>query len=151
MKVTFTTKEYTRLLELVHMGLWAAGARSEDPNSMPERYADLSQKLFGMADEFGCSTLIEADAEGLLFPGPALENGPVREKLDHCIDDNFWSELVSRLAERDLRTDLQLPPDAGEDMSGELEERLAEMEDGYWKEFEANGVDRLFLLKGGQG
>ena len=151
MKVSFTTKEYTRLLELAHMGLWVAGARSEDRHSMPERYADLSQKLFAMADEFGCSQLIEADSEGLLFPGPALENGPVHEKLDACIDDNFWSELVSRLAERDLRSDLQLPPGSTEELSDENEERLARMEEAYWKEFEANGVDRLFLLKGGQG
>src|SRR4051812_9557537 len=29
MKVSFTAKEYTRLLELAHVGLWVAGARPD--------------------------------------------------------------------------------------------------------------------------
>ena len=45
MKVSFTTKEYTRLLELAHLGLWVAGARPDDPATMPERYAEVSQKV----------------------------------------------------------------------------------------------------------
>jgi len=44
MKVSFTPKEYARLLELAHLGLWVAGARPDDPATMPERYAAISQK-----------------------------------------------------------------------------------------------------------
>ena len=53
MKVSFTQKEYTRLLELVHMGLWMAGSRPDDPATMPERYADLAQKTLVLAEPLG--------------------------------------------------------------------------------------------------
>lgn len=151
MKATFTTREYTRLLELVHLGLWVSGARPDEPNSMPERYADISQKVFSLADSFGCSALVDADSEGLLFAASALENGPAREKLDRFVDDSFWSELASRLAERDLRSDTRLPGVAPLAFTEEEEQKLDQLEDVYWTEFEANGVERLHVLKGGQG
>lgn len=151
MKVTFTTKEYTRLLELVHLGLYVAGARPDDPNSLPARYAEISQKVFNLADQHGCAELVDTDAEGLLFASAALENGPAHEKLDGFIDDTFWSELASRLAERDLRIEARTSGTVPAEFSDEEEERIEKMESAYWTEFEANGVDRLFLLKGGQG
>ncbi|MCX6951803.1 MAG: hypothetical protein NTV51_06510 [Verrucomicrobia bacterium] len=152
MKVSFTTKEYTRLLELAHLGLWVTGARPDDPATMPERYADVSQKIFGLAEVFGCADLVEADVNGELFPNEKLTEGPVHEKLDAFVEDAFWGELVGRLAERDLRT--EQGPDAtkiGEELSEEEIQRLEALEDSYWREFEANGVDHLVVLKGGKG
>src|SRR3954463_11088985 len=105
MKVSFTQKEYTRLLELAHLGLWVAGARPDDPATMPERYAELAQKVFGLAEMFGCADLVEADVNGELFPNEKLTEGPVHEKLDAFVEDAFWSELVGRLGERDLRVE----------------------------------------------
>ena len=150
MKVSFTQKEYTRLLELAHLGLWMAGARPDDPATMPERYADLTQKLCGLAEPFGCGDLVEADVNGQLFLNERLTGGPVGEKIDRFIEDAFWSELVARLAERDLRAE-QGPAKAGAELNEEDEERLAALEDRYWREFETSGVDHLMLLRGGQG
>jgi len=150
MKVSFTQKEYARLLELVHLGLWVTGTRTEIPSSTPERYAALSQKVLGLADQFGCADLVDTDEEGLLMPSPKLEDGPAREKLDAYIDSSFWDELCSRLAERDLRAELgvdPLPPL----LSEEQDARLHALEDSYWEEFEKKGVDRVYVLKGGQG
>jgi hypothetical protein len=105
MKVSFTQKEYARLLELAHLGLWVTGARPDDPATMPERYGDLAQKVFGLAETFGCADLVESDVNGELFPNEKLTEGPVREKL----------------------------------------------EDSYWREFEASGVDHLVVLRGAKG
>ena len=96
MKVSFTTKEYTRLLELAHLGLWVAGARPDDPATMPERYAEVSQKVFGLAEMFGCADLVESDVNGELFPNEKLTAGPVAEKLDKFVEDAFgasWSAV----------------------------------------------------------
>lgn len=150
MKVSFTQKEYTRLLELAHLGLWMAGARPDDPATMPERYADLNQKLLALAEPFGCADLVEVDVNGQHFLNEKLTDGPVAEKIDRFVEDAFWSELVSRLAERDLRAELgstKLTEEFGEDD----EERLAVLEDSYWREFETKGVDHLVLLRGGKG
>ena len=152
MKVSFTTKEYTRLLELAHLGLWVTGARPDDPATMPERYAELAQKVFGLAEVFGCADLVEADVNGELFPNEKLTEGPVREKLEAFVEDAFWGELVARLAERDLRAEQGKDvTKMGEEFSDEEQEKLEGLEDSYWREFEASGVDHLVVLKGGKG
>jgi hypothetical protein len=150
MKVSFTPKEYARLLELAHLGLWVAGARPEDPATMPERYAAIAQKAFGLAEPLGCADLVEMDVNGQYFPNEKLTNGPVREKIDQFVEDAFWSELVVRLSERDLRAELGSTK-MSDELTEEEERRLAAIEDNYWREFETHGVDHLVLLRGGKG
>src|SRR3954471_11836235 len=145
MKVSFTPKEYARLLELAHLGLWVAGARPDDPGTMPERYAAIAQKAFALAEPLGCSDLVEVDVNGQFFPNEKLTNGPVREKIDQFVEDAFWSELVGRLAERDLRSELG-PTKLGDELDEAQTQRLEEIEDGYWREFELKGVDNVVVL-----
>lgn len=151
MKVSFTTKEFARLLELVHLGLSVAGAHPDDPATMPERYADLTQKLFGMAEGFGCADLVEADVNGEWFLNEKLTEGVAREKMDAFVDDCFWTELASRLALRDLRNEAGEAALEETELSSENQEKLAEFQDAYWRELEAHGVDHLVLLRGGKG
>lgn len=150
MKVSFTPKEYARLLELAHLGLWVAGARPDDPATMPERYAGIAQKAFALAEPLGCADLVECDVNGQYFPNEKLTTGVARDKIDQFVEDAFWSELVGRLAERDLRAELGPTKLSGE-LSESEEERLAGIEDNYWREFETSGVDHLVLLRGGKG
>ena len=151
MKIAFTAKEYTRLLELVHMGLWVAGARPDDPETMPERYAEISQKVFALAEPFGCADLVETDVNGQWFPNEKLVDGVVAEKLERFTEDAFWGELVGRLAERDLRRELGPGKQPGDDLTDSDADRLLALEDSYWREFEAKGTDNLIVLRGGQG
>jgi signal transduction protein with GAF and PtsI domain len=150
MKVTFTTKEYARILELAYLGLRVASSDSDTPDSLPERYADAAQKLFALATPFGCADLVEEVAEDEFQPSEKLESGPVLEKLARFTEDAFWRELVERLAERDLRSELGATK-LTEELNEEEEKRLEEIEDSYWREFEAKGTDFLVLLKGGRG
>jgi hypothetical protein len=150
MKVSFNPKEYARLLELVHLGLWVAGSRPEDPATMPARYAEIAQKVFGLAETFGVGELVEADVNGQYFPTENLTEGAVGEKLDRFVEDAFWSELVARLAEQDLRAELGATK-LGDEFTEEESGRLAELEDKYWREFETQGTKHLVLLKGGRG
>lgn len=150
MKVSFTPKEYARLLELVHLGLWVAGARPDDPATMPERYAAIAQKAFALAGPMGCGDLVEMDVNGQYFPNEKLTGGPAGEKIDQFVEDAFWSELVGRLSERDLRSELGATK-LSEELTEDEEARLAALEDSYWREFETSGVDHLVVLRGGKG
>jgi len=150
MKVTFTAKEYARLLELLHLGLWVAGGRPDDPATMPERYAAIAEKVLGLAEVFGCADLVEVDVNGQLFLNEKITEGPAGEKLDRFIEEAFWNELVTRLAERDLHTEQGEPKTESEPDDEQLE-RLGEIEDAYWREFEASGVEHLVSLRGGRG
>jgi hypothetical protein len=150
MKVSFTPKEYARLLELAHLGLWVAGARPDDPATMPERYSAIAQKAFALAEPLGCADLVEVDVNGQYFPNEKLTKGPAHEKIEQFIENIFWSELVGRLAERDLRSELG-PTKLGDELTEEEEQRLSAIEDSYWREFETSGVDHLVVLRGGKG
>jgi hypothetical protein len=150
MKVSFTPRDYSRILELAWLGLWVAGSRPDDPETTPERYRDASQKLFALAEGFGCADFVAAGPDAALRPSKKLSEGPAREKLDQFLDDTFWAELVQRLAERDLRAEL-----GATKLSDDLDEhetaRLHEMEDNYWREFEKRGVDDVVVLRAGRG
>ena len=150
MKVSFNPKEYGRLLELVHLGLWVAGARPDDPATMPERYAEISKKVLALAEPFGCADLVETDVNGELFPTEKLTEGVPHEKLEQFVEDAFWGELVGRLAERDLRTELG-PTKMSAELTEEEERRLAQIENNYWHEFETSGIDHVVVLRGGNG
>jgi hypothetical protein len=150
MKVSFNPKEYARLLELVHLGLWVAGSRPEDPATMPARYAEIAQKAFGLAETFACAELVEADVNGQYFPTEKLTEGPAGEKLDRFVEDAFWSELVARLAEQDLRAELGIAS-LDHEFTAEENERLEALAEKYWREFETQGTRHLVLLKGGRG
>ena len=150
MKVSFSAKEYARLLELAYLGLGVAGVGADDPESLPERYAGVTQKVFALAETFGCADLAEVDADGQFFPSAKLEEGPAREKLDKFVDDSFWAELASRLAERDLRAGFGATK-LSDELSEEDVEKLGQLEDGYWREFETSGVDHVHVLRGGRG
>ncbi len=150
MKVSFTSREYARLLELVHLGLSMAGSRPDEPATVPERYHEISQKVFVLAEPFGCADLVVTDGNGQLFPAETLMAGPVSETIDRFVESVFWSELVARLAERDFQNELGVT-ELSEKLSADEKERLGRVEDSYWREFEARGVDNLILLRGGKG
>ena len=152
MKVSFSAKEYGRLLELAHLGLWVAGARPDDPGTMPARYADVAEKVFGLAENFGCADLVETDVNGQHYPAEKLTAGPAEQVRADFTADVFWSELAVRLAERDLQAELGRPAGGEpEPFTEAQEERLQLIEETYWREFEAHGTDHVVVLRGGQG
>lgn len=150
MKVSFTAKEYARILELAYMGLRIASSGSDAPDVLPERYADAAQKLFALATPLGCADLVEEVAEGEFQPSDKLESEALLEKMARFEEDAFWRELVERLAERDLKAELGSTK-LSEELTEDEAKRLEEIEDSYWREFESKGTDFLVLLKGGRG
>lgn len=151
MKVSFTTKEYARLLELVQMGLTVAGAKADDPATMPERYEAVAQKMFGLAATFGCADFVEADVNGQFFPNEKLTTGIIEGTIEGFAEQVFWNELGARLASRDLRVEIGEEAAEVEELPPAHEEKLAASEDAYWREFEQHGIDHLVLLRGGRG
>ena len=117
---------------------------------MPDRYAEIAQKTFSLAEVFGCADLVETDVNGQYFPNEKLTGGASQEKLEQFSEDAFWGELVSRLSERDLRNEFSATK-LSEDLTEAEEQRLETIEDGYWREFEKSGVDHLVVLRGGKG
>jgi hypothetical protein len=153
MKVSFTTKEYSRLLELVHLGMRMVMGRQGPESPHFERYAEVEQKVLGMAEMFGCADLVDVGGDGKLVPAAKLEeNERLRKLAGEADNDIFWHELVARLADRDLASE-----QAKASLSGkggppiDTDARLKQLEDAYWEEFETHDLANVLLLKGGKG
>lgn len=153
MKVSFTTKEYARLLELVYFGMRTVMGRQGSESPHFERYAQVEQKLLSLADVFGCGELVDVGGEGNLVPSAKVEEDErLRKIAGEADNDTFWHELVARMADRDLAME-----QAKASMSGQggppidADERLRELEDAYWEEFEKNDLANVVMLRGGKG
>ena len=153
MKFTFTQKEYQRLLELTHLGMWVVTAYQGDDSAAAKRYFDLDQKLLDLATAVGAADLVEQRADGTLQPSAKLaEDERVREIQSDFTNDAFWHELVGRLAERDYSSEQAkraLSEAPGVEPPPTIEERVKEIEDGYWTEFEKNDLANVIVLRGG--
>jgi hypothetical protein len=153
MKVTFTPKEFTRLLELVHLGMRTVEGRQGEESPAVERYAELENKLYELATPLGCADLVDVGFDGRLAPSEKLLTDERLTKIAGDFDnDTFWHELVTRLADRDLAAEQARQAMLGQGgPSIDADARLAKLEDAYWEEFEKNDLANLILLRGGVG
>lgn len=154
MKVSFTAKEYQRLLELAHLGMWVVTAYQGEETAAARRYFDLDQRLLELATEMGCAPLVEKREDGTLQPAPKLaEDEKMREIQNEFTNDVFWHEFVSRLADRDsmagqARQAIETP---GLEPPPSPEEQVKQIEERYWDEFEKNDLTNVVVLRGGRG
>lgn len=153
MKLTFTQKEYQRLLELAHLGMWVVTGYQGDETAAAKRYFALDQKLLQLAEPLGCADLVEPRPDGTLQPSTKLaEEERLREIQSDFTNDTFWHELVARLADRDYSSEQArraLAATPGVDPPPTPEERVKQLEDGYWSEFEKNDLANVIVLRGG--
>jgi hypothetical protein len=148
MKINFTKSEYRILLDVIYMADWILHAHDTEDRSDTQEYSDLFQKLMSYAKAMGCKDLVDFDeqqknyAESFIFE----EESPALEYIDKFENDSFWSELISRLAQRDTLIELKAnnPHDVG---SEELFAAISKAEDKWNKEFEAFGLSRIRLNK----
>lgn len=153
MKVTFSPKDYTRLLELVQLGLNVAAGRQGAEAPGLARYAELEQRLYELATPLGCADLVTVGSDGRLVPSEKLvEDERLRKLQSEYDNDTFWHELVTRLSDRDLAAE-----QAKQSLAGaggppiDADARLRQLEDAYWDEFERNDLANVLLLRGGRG
>jgi hypothetical protein len=153
MKLTFTQKEFQRLLELTHLGMWVVTGYQGDETAAAKRYFDLDQKMLELAESMGCADLVEQRPDGTLQPSPKLaEEERVREIQGDFSNDAFWHELVARISDRDYSTEQAkraLADTPGVEPPPTPEERVKQLEEIYWAEFEKNDLDNVIVLRGG--
>ncbi len=153
MKFTFTQKDYQRLLELTHLGMWVVTAYQGEGTPAARRYADLDQKLLALATEAGCGDLVSEREDGRRQPSPKLaDDEKVREIQDEFTNDAFWHELVARLADRDYSAEQAkraLTDTPSVEPPPTPEERIKQLEDAYWGQFEKNDLANVIVLRGG--
>jgi hypothetical protein len=152
MKLTFSQKDFQRLLELTHLGMWVVTAYQGEETAAAKRYFDLDQQLLALATEAGCGDLVAKRDDGTLQPAPKLaEDERVSEIQGEFTNDVFWHELVARLADRDYsgeqaRRALSETPSV--EPPATSEERIKQLEEAHWAEFEENDLANVIVLRG---
>jgi hypothetical protein len=155
MKLSFTTREYARLLELAYLGRWVVTSRKGEDTPAARRYDDIFQKLLELATSLGCADFVEERDDGLPGPSAKLEDDEhVREIIGEFENDTFWNELVGRLAESEYaaqQAKRALADTPGVEPPPTPDERLKQIEDAYWDEFEKHDLANVIVLRGARG
>lgn len=141
MEIRFTKEQYEDLVKIVYLGTWMINAfRTDD---CIKKFDELEQYIFSYFREFGLQQGIEQDNDlEQFFITQKLEEGELERYIDDYNNDNFWEELIHRLARRDLLKKY------GEDKITKMnwEERLekeAPFIGKYEEEFEKYGIERI--------
>ncbi|MCC5021708.1 MAG: hypothetical protein J6386_02395 [Candidatus Synoicihabitans palmerolidicus] len=153
MKVSFTQKEYSRLMELVHLGMRAVMSRQGGESPHFERYTAIEQKILGLAEVFGCSDMVNVGRDGKLIQASKIdEDERLRKIVGESDNGIFWDELVARLADRDLGVEQTMSSLAMQDGPPiNADARLKEIEDAYWEEFEKYDLARVLVMRASRG
>jgi hypothetical protein len=146
MQIELSKAEYRTLLGVLEIADWVLFAHRSDKPSDRKEYHEFEQKIFACADTFGFGHLIEyVEMHRKYFPTAEYEeNSPVRAFIDEFEDHNFWTELVDRLAMRDMFRELGPERVQAMDVRERLTRRL-DYENRYDEEFQRHGLERLAI------
>jgi hypothetical protein len=143
MNMDVSKEQYERLIKLVYLGNWMINAVREDADQIGE-YNELEQHIYSFAKGMGLEKYVAFDEKTKRFSANWSEaTAPDMERyIEEYNDENFWHELIHRLAERDLAAQY------GEEtlLAMPLEQRLEKQEvvaEKYAHEFEEHGITRL--------
>lgn len=144
MKINLTKDEYRLLLDLVYLGDWMISAHTDNPEEDPQaqKYGPLVQKIFSYANESGLSELVEKSEDGKYDATRLFDESGVMDVIYEYDEESFWTELIDRLAERDVRA---AQPDGHLPALKEYLELAGPIEERYAQEFESHGLQRLKL------
>lgn len=145
MKINLTKKQYESLVKIVYLGNWMANSihngTKEDPGL--KEYNKIEQYIFSFAKDFGFKGIEKYNNKPEYGPTRKFEESKeleeIREKYD---EENFWEELLYRLADRDFEKKYSREEIKKMEML-ELFEKQEEFRGKWGREFEKYGIDRL--------
>lgn len=144
MKIDLSKEEYQTLVELLEIASWVLHAHKTEQRPETQKYREFEQKIYSYAEELDLSNLIvyHEELKQYFSTREFEEDSPVMGFVEEFENASFWDELVNRMAIRDLVRAV------GEKKAQRMtmEERFLKMvplEDKYWTEFVANGLDNL--------
>jgi thioesterase domain-containing protein len=135
-KMELTHAQYETLLKLVALGGWMAQGGESGTD---ETIEDLQQVVLSHARDFGKSDIVKYDDELESFE---LDDKVGEEFTAHIAEyeeENFWDQLIFRLANRDAVKDMEDKGLSDEAAYEKFEEYVA----FYETEFDDNGLDNF--------
>ncbi|MCG8570031.1 MAG: hypothetical protein MJB14_07800 [Spirochaetes bacterium] len=141
MEIKFSEEQYKSLLKMIYLGEWMVNSYQDQPN---QEFFQLAQYIYSFTDKFNLQKLVEKDQEfNEYFPSAEMEES-IQEFIDDYDNENFWDEIIEKLAWRDMVEDHGEA--AIKEMSiNDLNEKRLPYLTKYAKEFEENGIKNLTI------
>lgn len=142
MEIELTKEQYKELLLLVLLGSWVRGGVADMRGEHGKEMDELEEYLLREAKNFDLTDLAEP-FEGHTVPSDRLSE-EYEEIMEEYNDDEFWSQLSTRLGQRDFERTMSKEEEQHiKDNNGWFPERIHEIYEKYDEEFEKHGIDRL--------
>lgn len=104
--IELTNDEYKSLLLLMNMGMWVATAHKTELSESDATLEAVHQKVLSKSADFDATDLVDCE-EGMQVYFPSIDSDEAAHDYISAYDEqNFWEELVFRLAEKDAANEL---------------------------------------------
>ena len=148
MHLRFSEDELATLVEMLSLAANVASwNRKPGSDEGVAAFEALEDKILSKAKLAGFGEAITWDEERQrhVVSREFADDAFFSECYDEFRNENFWEELVIRLADRDLQR--SIGKEAWEQLDeDERRRRTSEIEKNYWKEFTDRGIDRVAVI-----
>lgn len=148
MHLRFSEDELATLIEMLSLAANVASwNRRPGSDEGVAAFEALEDKILGKAKLAGLGEAVSWDEERQrhVVSAEFTDKSFFQQCYDEFRNENFWEELVIRLADRDLQR--SIGKEAWEKLSEEeRRKRTAEIEKNYWQEFTGRGIDRVAVI-----
>ncbi|MDF3821106.1 hypothetical protein P3G55_14445 [Leptospira sp. 96542] len=142
MNLNLNESEVKHLLQALSIYEWVSNSPHEEADSAVEEFC---QSVLKKLQTLGVKEPITSD-DGVLTVDETFFQEVFESYIEPYNDDVFWSDLSTELAQRDLE-EKHSPKELEALSPDEYEAKVTKIAETYDKEFETNGVDKLFLKK----
>lgn len=133
-------------MKLAYLGNWIINANRTE---IYEEYEQVLQMILSRAEEAGFANSVEKDEESdEYYPTGEFEDY-LQSFVGEYDEENFWDELVERLAERDIEEKYDTAKIEAMPAASRIE-LWEKFEERYLAEFEKNGLSRLRIADNGR-
>jgi len=149
MKIDLTKEEYRNLIDMLYIADWVITSQQSETDPELDRYQQLRNKLYALAEKAGLGNLIEFDSELKNYYETAEfeDESACHQIIDEYDNGTFWDRLIEELTMRDLNGEFSGKKSKEKDADAYFA-RYSDIEAKYMKEFEKNGLKNITIKSG---
>ena len=146
MKIDITKEEYRNLIDMLYIADWILTSYKSEVDPELEKYQQLRNKFYALAEKMGMENLIEYDDELKNYYETAEfeDESACHQLIDEYDNEQFWDHLIEELTMRDLHAEVDVRR-VRENDSKAYFDRYETIEKKYIREFEKNGLENLII------
>jgi len=146
MEISFSKQQLKKLVEIAAIAEWVLTALDEEDDPRKDEYMKVLQKIYRSGYQNGMKEEIEhLEDVDEFFPTTDWEEGTeARTFIEEFEEKSFWTELINRLTERDLKIKLQGKEPKNFD---EYYEKFEAISEKYVEEFKNNDLENISIIK----